>query len=368
MSALAYLYVALGGALGSVGRAAISVGMTRLTGPAFPWGTILINVLGSFLISFFGTLTLSDARFPVAPDWRAFVMVGICGGFTTFSSFSLQTLDLARDGRPGQALGNIGLSVVLCLLSVAAGHYAAAHWNETAAAAESAAPPAAAAPILALLPSPDRGEAVLAAAGRLSKLTGNRAVDRFALRASPDPDFMPTEDVLTEESGATLSPADIQAHSIVVASSGGLPPALLASGRPLLLVPAGPAAPDFGRIVAIAWRDDPHCRAAIESATRILRQAAQVHLLTVGEPVPVPPALAAQGIAARQHALAEDGDTAGDTLLRAAASLGADLLVMGAYAHGPLREAVFGGVTQHVVQHATLPVLLRHQPDAVTAT
>lgn len=129
MSPLFYLYVALGGALGSVGRAAMSVGVARITGPEFPLGTILINVLGSFAIGFFGTLTMADGRLPVHPDWRAFVMVGICGGFTTFSSFSLQTLELAREGRLLQAVANVLLSVVLCLAAVTAGHGWAARLN-----------------------------------------------------------------------------------------------------------------------------------------------------------------------------------------------------------------------------------------------
>ena len=126
---LTYLWIALGGALGSVARASISVAMVRITGPYFPWGTILINVVGSFVIGFFATLTGPAGRLPVPADARAFVMVGVCGGFTTFSSFSLQTLELARAGRPGQALANIGLSVLLCLAGVAAGHYGATGMN-----------------------------------------------------------------------------------------------------------------------------------------------------------------------------------------------------------------------------------------------
>jgi len=110
-------------------RAWLSLAVTRIAGPQFPWGTILINVVGSFIIGAFGTLTAHDGRFSAPVDVRAFVMVGICGGFTTFSSFSLQTLELARDGRVDQALGNIALSVVLCLLGVAAGHYGAAAWQ-----------------------------------------------------------------------------------------------------------------------------------------------------------------------------------------------------------------------------------------------
>jgi CrcB protein len=117
----------LGGALGSIGRYWLALTVTAVTGHTFPWGTILINILGSFVISFFGTLTGAAGTVSVPADARIFVMVGICGGFTTFSAFSLQTLDLARDGRWLPALANIGLSVTLCLMSVTAGH-AAALW------------------------------------------------------------------------------------------------------------------------------------------------------------------------------------------------------------------------------------------------
>ena len=96
---------------------------------SLPWGTIGINILGSFTISLFGTLTLANGRFPVSDDARLFVMVGICGGFTTFSSFSLQTLDLLRSGATMRALANIIISVVLCVCAVAVGHLIAAHFN-----------------------------------------------------------------------------------------------------------------------------------------------------------------------------------------------------------------------------------------------
>jgi CrcB protein len=94
-----------------------------------PWGTIWINILGSFVIGLFGTLTLAQGRFPVSENARLFVMVGLCGGFTTFSSFSLQTLDLMRNGAMGRAAINIVASVVLCVAAVAAGHLLAAHLN-----------------------------------------------------------------------------------------------------------------------------------------------------------------------------------------------------------------------------------------------
>lgn len=126
---IGYLWIGLGGALGSIARAWLALTVARITGPQFPWGTILINIIGSFVIGFFGTLTASGSRFAVPVDARAFVIIGLCGGFTTFSSFSLQTLELVRDGRIAQALGNIVLSVTLCLSAVAVGHYGAAAIN-----------------------------------------------------------------------------------------------------------------------------------------------------------------------------------------------------------------------------------------------
>lgn len=117
----AIIWVAVGGALGSVARYWVALLMTRLTGPRFPWGTLLINVVGSGVIAWFGALTAPHGPAPASADARLFVMVGICGGFTTFSSFSLQTLELARGGSARGAAAYAGLSVVLCLLSAWAG-------------------------------------------------------------------------------------------------------------------------------------------------------------------------------------------------------------------------------------------------------
>jgi CrcB protein len=121
-----YFWVAFGGALGTMARLWLGVYVATVTGLAFPWGTILINILGSLVIGFFATFTGPDGRIAVPMDARAFVMVGLCGGFTTFSAFSLQTLDLARDQRWLEAGANIMLSVVLCLAAVALGHWLAA--------------------------------------------------------------------------------------------------------------------------------------------------------------------------------------------------------------------------------------------------
>ena len=113
-----WFWVALGGALGSMARFWLAAAVASLTGPQFPWGTMLINVLGSFVIGLFGALTGSRGPVSVPPDIRIFVMVGVCGGFTTFSSFSLQTLELLQSGELLWAGAYILGSVVLCLLAV----------------------------------------------------------------------------------------------------------------------------------------------------------------------------------------------------------------------------------------------------------
>ena len=120
--------IAVGGAIGALGRYGLSV-LALPIDQNLPWGTILINILGSFIIGLFGTLTLATGKFPVSENVRLFVMVGICGGFTTFSAFSLQTLDLIRGGSLTRASANILLSVTLCIGAVAVGHVLAAWLN-----------------------------------------------------------------------------------------------------------------------------------------------------------------------------------------------------------------------------------------------
>jgi CrcB protein len=131
---ITYVWIALGGALGSMARYGCSSLAAAWIGETFPWGTLIINVLGSFVIGFFATLTGPDGRVLVAPDARQFVMVGICGGYTTFSSFSLQTLNLVRDGDMLRAGANIVASVVFCLLAVWLGHVGATALNQNASA------------------------------------------------------------------------------------------------------------------------------------------------------------------------------------------------------------------------------------------
>jgi CrcB protein len=124
-----YLWIAIGGALGSMARFACSNLALAWWGPGFPWGTLIVNVVGSFVIGFFSGLTGPDGRLLVPGDLRQFVLVGICGGYTTFSSFSLQTLALAQDGEFVRAGLNVGASVALCLVSVWLGYVAAAALN-----------------------------------------------------------------------------------------------------------------------------------------------------------------------------------------------------------------------------------------------
>jgi fluoride exporter len=113
----AWIAVALGGAIGSVGRFWLTGVMAALTGPRFPWGTLLINVLGSFIIGLVGGITLTPARVGLHPDLRIFLMTGVCGGFTTFSAFSLQTLELMQAGETIPALAYAVGSVVLCVIA-----------------------------------------------------------------------------------------------------------------------------------------------------------------------------------------------------------------------------------------------------------
>jgi CrcB protein len=126
---MTFVWVALGGALGSVARYAIALGSARWLGTAFPWGTLIVNVAGSFAIGLLAAIVTADGRPALGSDGRAFVMIGILGGFTTFSSFSLETLSLARTGALGAAAANAGLSLVLCLAGVWLGFAAAALVN-----------------------------------------------------------------------------------------------------------------------------------------------------------------------------------------------------------------------------------------------
>jgi CrcB protein len=117
-----YLWIALGSAIGGAARYGCAGLAARWLGVSFPWGTLIVNVSGSLLIGFLAALMAPDGRLLATPDTRTFLMIGILGGYTTFSSFSLETLNLARDGEWLWASGNVVLSVMLCLIAVWLGH------------------------------------------------------------------------------------------------------------------------------------------------------------------------------------------------------------------------------------------------------
>lgn len=124
-----YFWIAAGSALGGMARYGCSGLAARLISETFPWGTLIVNVLGSFIIGFFATLTGPDGRVYVSSTVRQCVLVGFCGGYTTFSSFSLQTLSLMNDGEWLRTTANIGGSLTLCLFAVWIGSLLAASLN-----------------------------------------------------------------------------------------------------------------------------------------------------------------------------------------------------------------------------------------------
>jgi CrcB protein len=125
----AYLWIALGSALGGMARYGCANLIAARFGTGFPLGTLVINILGSFVIGFFSALTGPGGRFAVSTNAGLFVTVGLCGGYTTFSSFSLQTLALAQNGAWGRAGLNVAASIVLCLIAVWLGYAAATILN-----------------------------------------------------------------------------------------------------------------------------------------------------------------------------------------------------------------------------------------------
>ena len=124
-TAILYAWVALGSVLGGLARYLIS--LLVLPAPGFPLATLFVNVTGSFIIGFYSALTGPDGRWFASAQQRQFVMTGFCGGYTTFSSFSLETVRLLRAGLTQTALLNTGVSVVTWLLAVWLG-YVAASW------------------------------------------------------------------------------------------------------------------------------------------------------------------------------------------------------------------------------------------------
>jgi CrcB protein len=124
-----YISVALGSMVGAVARFLVSVLSVSEFGDRFPWGTLFVNVTGSLVIGFYAALTGPDGRLFVSPRQRLFVMVGFCGGYTTFSAFSLETLRLVQSGNIQTALAYIFVSIMTWLISVWIGHALGARVN-----------------------------------------------------------------------------------------------------------------------------------------------------------------------------------------------------------------------------------------------
>ena len=124
------ILIGFAGAFGTLIRYWIGLATAHWNG-ALPWGTMLINITGSFLIVFFGDLTALESKFPLSETTRTIIMVGFFGGYTTFSSFSLQTLNQFKNGHPIHALLHIGLTVTFCIIGAAVGYMIAEVINRT---------------------------------------------------------------------------------------------------------------------------------------------------------------------------------------------------------------------------------------------
>ena len=128
---LNYILIALGSAAGGITRYWASGVVANRMGQSFPWDTLFVNVTGSFVIGFLATMTAPEGRWLIGPYARNLLMIGFCGGYTTFSAFSLQTVNLLQDKEWLYACGNAVLSVMLCLMSVWLGHAFAEFINPT---------------------------------------------------------------------------------------------------------------------------------------------------------------------------------------------------------------------------------------------
>ena len=117
------LAIAAGGAIGALLRYWTSTAVHNRLGTGFPYGTLTVNVAGSLLMGFL-YIWLID-RLAVGPALRAFLLIGVLGAFTTFSTFSMETLNLLESGQPGRALANILVSVTVCIIAAGLGVFAA---------------------------------------------------------------------------------------------------------------------------------------------------------------------------------------------------------------------------------------------------
>ena len=264
--------------------------------------------------------------------------------------------------------------------------------------------------ILAMLDHPEAATGLLTAARRLAELAGGARINVLVARVPPASTILSTEEVLTRDKAARLRAGetarsaalraifdswiatdgraewlDIEAGArdlvlewgrradlIVLERPGqhqygtawqALPAALFDTDRPVVIIPPIPA-PPFGQRVAIAWRDDPHATRAVLSVLRYTTPGIDIHLLAGVRPDSrkphIPAILLEHGVTAHLETIPIGDGPFGPILLARARAIGADMLVMGAYAHSPWRQLILGGVTRWMLAHADLPVLMRH--------
>lgn len=265
--------------------------------------------------------------------------------------------------------------------------------------------------ILTILDRPEAAPTLLGHAGCLADLLGSALVQALIIRRPPLATILPSEEVLTRqredrvrareqtravaltcafhewmrnaEYTARLTDVEGDAGGIVAARGSaadflvigqsvprqydagwqGIQTALFKTDRPVLVVP--PIASDrFGRRVALAWRDDNRTIRAVLAAMRCFGRIEHLFVLAgqkQGRPLPhMPDILVEHSVPAELHILPVGPRSFGETLLMTAHECGADMLVMGAFVHTPIHRLILGGVTQYMLAHSDLPVLMRH--------
>ncbi len=270
--------------------------------------------------------------------------------------------------------------------------------------------------VLAIPDRPENAPRVLAAAMRLAEVTNSSLINVLVIRVPPATTILQTEEILSRRDALRIN-AEEQARADAIRRAcdnwaarapgsaaivewfdfEGLPDqlvgewgqradyiilprlaehpreaerqairaALFDTGRPVLLVPPGSSPMEFGRRIAIAWRPDERTVKAVLSALRWAERSDEVHVLAGARDMAasprLPEILVEHGVKAMLHLLRVGGERAfGEELLETAHRLGADMLVMGAFVHHPVRNMVLGGVTRYMLTHTDLPVLLRH--------
>ena len=265
--------------------------------------------------------------------------------------------------------------------------------------------------VLAIFDQPEAAPVLLRAAARLADLLGDAVVHALIIRTPPLATILVSEEVLTKrqedrvraheqaraaalteifrdwirhaDHAAHLSDMEAVAAEVVTTRGSAADflvigqslrhqygiswqathPALFETDRPVLIVPSAAGA-GFGRRVALAWRDDNRTIRAVLAAMHCFTQLEHLFVLAgqrEGAPPPrVPDILVEHSVAAELHILPVGWRLFGETLLEAAHACGADMLVMGAFAHDPVRRLILGGVTRYMLAHADLPLLMRH--------